>query len=251
MTVLVGTNDGLFALAGDPRPLAPGRVRALAAAGPDDVWAVFDDGTLRHGAADGTWSSVPVGPDAELTAALARPDGLLAGTADARLWRLDGDTAAPLDGFDHVGGKDTWHAVGSADPYVRSLTATADGAASSLRCTSVGSRAPPTVARPGSRPSMWTTTSTRSARTPRTRRTSPRRPRSASSRAAIGGATWSRVPRRGLHATYLRAVVFTDDAVVVGASDGPFGDHAALYRRPIQGGAFEHCDGGLPNGCRS
>ncbi|HEY6317872.1 MAG TPA: hypothetical protein VI462_08300, partial [Acidimicrobiia bacterium] len=51
---------------------------------------------------------------------------------------------------------------------------------------------------------------------------------------------------RGLHATYLRGVVFTDDAVVVGASDGPFGDHAALYRRPFQGGAFEHCDGGLP-----
>src|SRR5581483_12017300 len=50
----------------------------------------------------------------------------------------------------------------------------------------------------------------------------------------------------GLHATYLRAVTLPTDAVVVSASDGPFGRHAALYRRGLDDPGFERCTTGLP-----
>jgi hypothetical protein len=60
-----------------------------------------------------------------------------------------------------------------------------------------------------------------------------------------GGRTWA-MDDDGLHATYLRAVAVAGDAVVVSASDGPGGGGAALYRRPVAGGAFERLGDGLP-----
>jgi hypothetical protein len=60
------------------------------------------------------------------------------------------------------------------------------------------------------------------------------------------GASWSVEPA-GLHQTYCRAVALSGDTLLVTASDGPFGDRAAVYRRPLDGGqAFEKCRRGLP-----
>ena len=247
MTLLVGTNDGLFALdaSGAPRRLAPGRVRAFAPDGPSDVWAVFDDGALRHGSADGTWSPARYPVD-DITTVLHRPDGVLVGTAEAQIWRVDGDTAARLAGFDHVDGRDAWHAVGSADPYVRSLTATADGAAV-LASVHVGGIPRSTDGGLTWRPTLEVDDDVHEVRA------HPVDPSIVAAAAAVGlveshdgGASWARAPRSGLHASYLRAVAFVHDGIVVGASDGPFGQHAALYRRPLGGGAFERCSGGLP-----
>ena len=60
------------------------------------------------------------------------------------------------------------------------------------------------------------------------------------------GRTWSAPSTAGLHATYLRAVAFPAGAVIVGASDGPFGRRAALYRRRVEEEGFERCRVGLP-----
>jgi photosystem II stability/assembly factor-like uncharacterized protein len=84
-------------------------------------------------------------------------------------------------------------------------------------------------------------------------RAHPTEPANAAAAAAVGlldshdaGATWSAPSRDGLHATYLRAVAFSGDRVLVSASDGPRGQHAALYRRPGGATCFERCQGGLP-----
>jgi hypothetical protein len=45
----------------------------------------------------------------------------------------------------------------------------------------------------------------------------------------------------GLDAPYARAVVVSGDSVLVSASTGPRGGHAAIYRGDIRGGAFERC----------
>jgi hypothetical protein len=248
VTVLVGTVDGLFVLdaEGDPRRVAPGRVRALATSRASTTWALLDDGGLLRHAGDDDWSPVPVRVDADPTTILATAGGVVLGTANARLWRVEETGTAALAGFDDVAGRDTWHAVGSAVPYVRSLTATADGHAL-LASVHVGG-----IPRSTDDGATWEPTIDVDDDVHEVR-AHPGDPSTVAAAAAVGlaeshdgGASWSVAPRNGLHATYLRAVAFTDDAVVVGASDGPFGQHAALYRRPLRGGAFERCDGGLP-----
>ncbi|HEY7439111.1 MAG TPA: hypothetical protein VIC35_06920 [Acidimicrobiia bacterium] len=61
-----------------------------------------------------------------------------------------------------------------------------------------------------------------------------------------GGASWSWTVE-GLHAGYLQCVAMADDAVYVGASSGPFGEDAAVYRASPPGGAFERRSAGLPD----
>jgi hypothetical protein len=51
---------------------------------------------------------------------------------------------------------------------------------------------------------------------------------------------------KGLEAPYSRAVVVCGDTVLLSASDGPRGGHAAVYRADLSGGPFERCTGGLP-----
>lgn len=248
MTVLVGTVDGLFALDadGDPRRVASGGVRTVTASGASDAWAVTNDGALQRRSADGAWSAAPVAVDADIRTVLSTGNSVVVGTADARLWRVDDRAATPLAGFDRVAGRDTWHAVGSAVPYVRSITRTADAGAL-LASVHVGGIPRSTDGGTTWRPTIDVDDDVHEVRA------HPRDPSTVAAAAAVGlaeshdgGASWTVASRDGLHATYLRAVAFADDAVIVGASDGPFGQHAALYRRPLGGGAFERCDGGLP-----
>jgi hypothetical protein len=248
VTVLVGTHDGVFAVDGDgePRRELAGRVRSLRSIGARDVWAIVDDRTLGHRREDGTWSVAPVRVDADLTALLANADGVLVGTADGRLLRVDDATVVPLDGFASVAGRDTWHAVGSAVPYVRSITVTADGQAL-LASVHVGGIPRSTDGGATWRPTLDVDDDVHEVCA------DPHDASRVAAAAAVGlaesldgGATWTVAPRTGLHSTYLRTAAFADDTVVVGASDGPFGRQAALYRRAVGGGAFERCDRGLP-----
>ncbi len=95
--------------------------------------------------------------------------------------------------------------------------------------TSVGSRVPGTVARAGSPPSIRTPTCTRCVPTRAIPGSCSPRPRSVSRSAATAAPRWD-VTTDGLHATYLRAVAYTQDAALVSACDGPFGKLGALYR---------------------
>ena len=63
--------------------------------------------------------------DINLVCLVTAGDVVYAGSADARVLRLEGGDLVPLSGFDHTPGRDEWHPVGSP-LRVRSLTATAD-----------------------------------------------------------------------------------------------------------------------------
>ncbi len=105
-------------------------------------------------------------------------------------------------------GRETWHAVGSAEPYVRSLTATADDGAL-LANVHVGG-----IPRSGNGGASWKPTIDPDADVHQVR-AHPDDPRLVLAPAAVGlavsrdaGTSWE-VVTDGLHATYLRAVAFT------------------------------------------
>jgi photosystem II stability/assembly factor-like uncharacterized protein len=151
----------------------------------------------------------------------------------------------PIPGFETVPGRDDWHAVGSRQPYVRSLTATAGGVL--LANVHVGG-----IPRSDDDGATWQPTIDVDADVHQVR-AHPQRPELVLAAAAVGlcrsgdaGETWS-VVTDGLHASYCRAVATAGDVMFVSASTGPFADQAALYRRAIDGeGPLERCTDGLP-----
>ncbi len=225
--LLVGTDDGLFDL--DRDRLLDGRVNALSR----DGWTVIDAKTVLRETAPGTWSDAATlagGNRTDHRPVLARGDQVLVGNGDGLL-RVDKGDAEPVAAFQSVAGRDEWHAVGSAQPYVRSLTATVDGAV--LANVHVGG-----IPRSTDEGASWQPTIDVDADVHQVR-AHPHRSGLAFFAAAVGfgisrddGATWS-IHTDGLHATYCRAVTATGDAVLVSASTGPFTDRAAVYRRAI------------------
>ena len=249
MTVLVGTEEGVLAVGagGPPRAELAGTITALHAEETLGCWAVVDRQVLARRGEDGAWTAQRLDLDAPITAVLPTPGGVLVGTADARVARVvDGDTAV-LPGFDAVAGRASWHAVGSRTPYVRSLSAAAGGA-TWFASVHVGG-----IPRSVDDGATWEPTVDVDDDVHEVR-AHPADGAAVMAAAAVGllesqdgGASWSAPATRGLHATYLRALAFTEGAVVVSASDGPFGRKAALYRRDLSGGAFERCTAGLPD----
>jgi hypothetical protein len=241
--LLVGTDEGLF----DPdrKRFLDGRVNALSR----DGWAVIDATKVMRETAPGTWNDVASLPAANRTAhrpVLPRGDHALVGNGDGLLRVADGDTA-PLSSFAAVAGRDEWHAVGSPQPYVRSLTATTDGVL--LANVHVGG-----IPRSTDEGASWEPTIDVDADVHQVR-AHPRRPGLALAAAAVGfgisrddGANWS-IQTHGLHATYCRAVTASGDTVLVSASTGPFTDRSAVYRRAIddEAAAFEQVSDWLPH----
>ena len=135
MAVLVATVDGYHILSssGEHRTALEGhRVEALSP-GPRGTWiAVVDRHEIWQHGDDGKWSTLAA-TDLDLTCVVTVDGVVFAGAAGPRMLRLGdgpgGDRVlAPLAGFDAVPGRDEWHQVGSP-LEVRSLSATADGAA--------------------------------------------------------------------------------------------------------------------------
>jgi hypothetical protein len=242
--VLLATDDGVIPLAdGTERPRElEGRHVSHLARGCDSWWAIADHHTIVQRGADGIWRDVATS-DASLTCLLPRPHGAICGTADGRLLSLLEDRWRPIETFDAVAGRDTWHAVGSSEPYVRSVTVTADDRAL-LANVHVGG-----IPRSGNGGASWKPTIDPDADVHEVR-AHPTDPRLVLAPAAVGlgvsrdaGKTWE-VETGGLHATYSRAVAFTVGSALVSVSDGPFTSQSALYRwDALDGGALERVEG--------
>ncbi len=247
MTVLIGTNDGVVAVDDDGRVSTElvGSIRALRS-NRFGCWAALHDGSVTRREPDRSWTEWAVTVDAALTTVLPRRDGALLGTDDARLWSATNGDVVPLSGFDRVDGRETWHAVGTRVPYVRSLTAL-PGDDALLASVHVGG-----IPRSVDGGTTWTPTVDVDADVHEVRAHPDDAPLVMATaavgllRSDDGGATWGPPIRAGLHASYLRALAFCDGAVIVSASDGPFGDRVALYRGPLDGGGLERCTAGLP-----
>jgi hypothetical protein len=245
MSVRVGTDDGLFTLNGSTARQVEGHsVTALG-----HGWAIFDGETVVHETEDGWRQAMTVrSPERSIGvhgALLARFDDAIVGWGPSLTRVFKKGRFEPIPGFETVPGRDEWHAVGSRQPYVRSLTATAGGVL--LANVHVGG-----IPRSADDGATWRPTIDVDADVHQVR-AHPKRPELVLAAAAVGlcrsddaGETWS-VLTEGLHASYCRAVATAGDMMFASASTGPFADQAALYRRAIDGdGPLERCTTGLP-----
>jgi hypothetical protein len=246
-SALMATDDGIRTFVDDlvgPPELAGHQVGALARRG-REWWAVVDGHTVAARTAAGEWANLATAAT-DLSCVLPVAGGAWCGTRDGHLLRLLGDRFAPVPAFDAVDGRDTWHAVPSGVPYVRSLTVTADDRAL-LANVHVGG-----IPRSGNGGSSWKPTIHVEADVHQVL-AHPVDPQLVLAPAGYGlavsrdaGVTWT-ITTDGLHAAYCRAVAFTTDAALVSVSDGPFGRRSALYRwDTTTGGPLTRVTGGLP-----
>jgi hypothetical protein len=245
MAVLVATVDGyhIISSSGEHRVALEGhRVEALSP-GPSGTWIAIVDGNeiWQHGD-DGKWAALATS-DLDLSCLVTVADVVFAGTVGPRMLKLTDGVLAPLPGFDAVPGRDEWHPVGMP-LEVRSLTATADGAAL-LANVHVGG-----IVRSDDGGQSWHPTIDVDADVHEVR-AHPAESETVMAAAAVGlcvsrdgGRQWD-VVVHGLHATYARAVAFDGDDVLVSVSDGPFARRSAIYRGSI-GSGLERVRDGLP-----
>jgi hypothetical protein len=217
-------------------------VRALAA----DRWGVW---ALAAGRSvwrrtGGPWVEIAPLPGPTGRCLSASDEGLLVGTAEAHLLRLEDGALELVEGFDRVEGRDGWYTPWGGPPDTRSIARGADGATyanvhvGGIVRSSDGETWEPTIevdadvhqviAHPD-RPELVLAASARGLE-----------------RSEDRGRTWS-THTDGLHANYSRAVAVAGDTLVMTSSTGPFTERAAVYRRPLDGEhAFERCTGGMP-----
>jgi len=242
----IGTREGLWQLDGDRvlsvETFAGKTLTALAGSGARD-WVILDGRTLWEG--DGSrWTQRATVDDHAATCLALTRDGLWVGTEEAHLFRLAGDHLERIDSFETVDGRAAWYTPWGDPADVRSISVSLDGAVyvnvhvgGVVRSRDGGRTFTPTVDIDSDVHQVLA---------------HPSRAETVLAAAAEGfgvsrdgGASW-RFVTEGLHAHYLRAVAASDDTVLVSASTGPGGRHAALYRGHLDALELERCDDGLP-----
>jgi hypothetical protein len=245
--ILVGTEGGLWRLgAGAHEPVdafTAREVTALAREGAQ-TWALVEGRTLWACEA-GRWQERASIEGPAATCLAPTPEGLLVGTEQARLLRLDSGGLERLEAFERVQGREQWYTPWGDPAAVRSIARAADG---TLHVNvHVGG-----VARSRDGGLTWTPTVDVEADVHQVL-AHPMRPEIVVAAAyegfgisRDGGDTWGFLTE-GMHAHYARAVAIAGETVLVSASTGPRGRRAALYRKPLDGeGAFERCREKLP-----
>ena len=223
MPVLVATQTGTEGLDGRD-------VTALALDG-DARWAVVDGREVWHGhAGDAEWSLVATWSGPALTCLLPHPEGLLVGTAEAHLLRLDGRTLATVESFDELPERSSWYTPWGGPADTRSLASVdTETLLVNVHVGGVACRDPGDawralvdidvdvhqIAVAPDDASLVVATGA-----------------AGFGRSTDGGETW-RWDHDGLHGSYCRAVAVAGDTVLLTASTGPFRTRGAVYRRPL------------------
>jgi hypothetical protein len=240
--LLVGSDTGIHTVGDGAHDLQGTSVVALAAESAR-LWALGGDGTILR-SEDGRWERLAGMTGLAGRCLLATEEGLLVGTAQARLFRLRRDVLEPVDAFDQVPGREDWYTPWGGPPDTRSMALDAAGSVYAnvhvggiVRSTSDGSWEPTididrdvhqVVSHPERTGRVFAATAYGLADS------------------ADGGETWD-VSDDGLHGSYARAVAIAGDVLLLTASTGPFTNQAAIYRRPMDGaGPFQRCTAGLP-----
>jgi hypothetical protein len=257
-TILVATwGDGVFAVTGNGRTqeIAGQPIRGLAPDGRGGALAIVDRHSLRRREAGGEWATV-ASSEFELSCCMAVGDAIYVGTDDARMLRLSGGgrVLEPIEGFEHVAGRETWFA-GSAivngqrvgPPLgIRSVAANSDG---SVLFANVHVGGIPRSLDGGR---SWQPTIDINSDVHEVR-AHPADPEMVVAAAAVGlciswdsGATWT-IEREGLHAPHCSAVAFAGDDILVSASIDPFAAEGRVYRRRLKpDGPLMAVEGGMP-----
>lgn len=171
-------------------------------------------------------------------------DGVLVGTANARLALMRSGAVEMVASFDDAKGRDGWYTPWGGPPDTRSLSGGPDGALFAnvhvggiLRADTPEGSWEPTIdidadvhqvlADPGEAGHVVAATALGLAES------------------LDAGGTW-RFTTEGLHASYARAVVLDGKVLFMSASNGPRGARAALYRRAQGEDTFHKITDGLP-----
>ncbi len=241
MGLLAGTADGLYRLTdGAPERLADGDVAALAVDG-TTVWAVVGATTLMSGDADGGFTLVTA-HDRSLRSLLPTAHGLLAGTAEAGLVRLQANGLVPVEGFGAVAGRDDWYTPWGGPADTRSLAAGPDGTL--YANVHVGG-----IVRSGDDGATWEPTIDVDADVHEVTVAGELVLGAAARGLGVSDDRGTRWQWRteGLHARYARAVAVVGGTVFVSVSQGPGGGRSAVYRGPLgTDGPLTRCREGLP-----
>jgi hypothetical protein len=238
---VVGTAEGLVGCEGELW-LAGREITALAWDGNGWLELVVDHEVMRvHGdEVDGLGAI-----DDEAGRCLVPvADGVLVGTAHARLGFLRDGAVTILRSFDEAEGREEWYTPWGGPPDTRSLSVGADGVL--FANVHVGG-----ILRAAAPEGVWSPTIDIYADVHQVLAD----PADASHVVAAtarglaethdAGDTWH-FTDEGLHAPYARAVALDGDRLFLSASTGPRGGSAAVYRRQPGLETFERCAGALP-----
>jgi hypothetical protein len=248
LPILVGTESGLWRQrGGTPEPVEAFAAREVTALARDGArtWALIEGRTVWASGENGHWQE-HVSVDGPAATCLApTPGGLLVGTEQARLLRLENGKLSRLESFERIEGREEWYTPWGDPAAVRSIALATDGTIHVN--VHVGG-----VARSRDGGLTWTPTVDVEADVHQVL-AHPTRGNVVVAAAyegfgisQDGGDTWQFLTD-GMHAHYSRAVAVADDTVLVSASTGPRGRRAALYRKPLDAdGAFERCHDKLP-----
>ena len=241
--ILAGTSDGIHEFDAGGKPgrvehagrnvtaLARTRAHHWAMLDGRDIWRTADEGWSRVTALDGHRGNCLADTDIA---------GVLVGTSQARLFRVEKNEVEPVTAFDHVEGRSEWYTPWGGPPDSRSISEDDDAVfvnvhvGGIVRSSDGGATWEPTIDIDSDVHRVWAGWG---------------RVFGACAwglaASTDGGASWT-IRSEGLHASYCRAVAVTGDAVLVSASNGPRGGRAAVYRGSVDGGPLERCRTGLP-----
>jgi hypothetical protein len=232
---LVGTAGGLHRADGsrlDDRP-----VTHLARRG-DEVWAILADRTVATWQ-DTAWKEITALAEHRPRCVLPIEGAALVGTSEARLFRVDERTVAPVDSFDGAEGRSDWYTPWGGPPDVRSLSTGPSGIYANVH---VGG-----ILRSGNGEAWEPTAIDIDADVHQVLARGDRVLAATAfglAESTDAGATWE-VHADGLHATYCRAVAAGGDWTLLSASRSHTGAQAAVYRWEGRG-PLERCLTGLP-----
>ena len=238
--VLIAARDGLHELEarGTIAVEHAGRDVTHITSGGGERWAILDGSEIWR-TTEGEWRHVGDLGDARATC-LADTWEMLAGASEARLFRVTDVGAGPIDAFDRAEGRSTWYTPWGGPPDTRSISEWDDDVYVNVH---VGG-----ILRTDDRGASWTPTIDIDADVHQVTTAEGMVLAACAGGLATSldrGATWT-FRTDGLEAPYSRAVAVCGEAVLVSASNGPRGGHAAVYRGDLKGGGFERCRDGLP-----
>ena len=239
--ILVGTERGLFRVGSTSATMLEGhRVSALVRS--ERMWAVVNESEIwcaDDASGSEGWRRVDALDGLKGHCLLADGAGVYVGTSEAHLYRATEAGLERIEGFDAVPERHLWHTPWGGPPGTWSMTAAAGTVVVNVH---VGG-----LIRSTDGGESWEQTPLDIADDVHQVHFDPLRGYFlvAAFRGfgtSADGEAWS-YSNEGLHAHYLRSVSSGDDTVFVGASRGPGGEEAAIYRRPGDGsGPFVRCE---------
>lgn len=243
--LLVGTGDGLLELGAQEEKALGGHAVGPVCQQSGHAWALVDRDAVWRASAEAGWEPIARLEHGQARCLLPTADGVLVGTSEAHLLRLEGARLEAIESFERVDGRDAWHTPWGGPPDTRSLCA---GRGTEVYANvHVGG-----VVRSGDGGETWRATGLDIKTDVHQVTTTPDGTVLVAAARGFGesrdaGHAW-RFLNDGLHASYARAIAVADGKVYISVSRGPRGGEAAVYRRSLEGdGPFARCENGLPD----